>query len=407
MQHVVAASARQGLSNERSRAFEAKVETRSPGMDDSSADSSSVSAGGGRERALREQHAKWQVAVASAEWGLVRARVAWEELSKVHKRARELLGAALELHGRERGEEGTSEAHGRRIASERTGERRWGEIERFLALALPSMPEALQQGWLVGVEGSGEANVSFHGAPMGSSSDGAVGDAGRRGLKVSGWGAAGGDMDVGLDMKMLRLHVERLEAENEGLHAALLALERQMADNDAELDELEDELQELDEAREGRSTDVQNFAEAAGARSADPGGDKDEDKGGWKAFRNGRGGGAAGDVDAALRVEEMGADNGDHCLTAEGRLELEKELEDRREELDRERKLRAALEQVNLFADAPKHLACLYSTATSALLDKGTGRGQRPPAHLPNRSLAHTRTTTCPCTANCHASRLP
>jgi hypothetical protein len=412
MQHFVAASARQDLSNERSRAREAKVETRSLGMDDSSADSSSVSPGGGRDRTLREQHAKWQVAVASAEWGLVRARVAWEELSKVHKRARELLGAVLELHGREREDEGTSDAHGRRIDSERTGERRWGEIERFLVLALPSMPEALQQGWLVGVEGSGEANVSFHGAPLGSSSDGAVGDAGRRGLKVTGWGAAGGDMDVGLDMKMLRLHVERLEAENEGLHAALLALERQMEDKDAELDELEDELQDLDEAREGRSKGERYLAEAAGARSADPGEDKDEDKGGRKVLRNGPEGGAAGDVDAALRVEEMGADNHDHFLTAEGRLELEKELEDRTKELDRERKMRAALEQVNLFADAPKHLACLYST--SALLDDVTGRGQRPPAartraaaRLPNRSLAHTCSTTCSCTAHCHARRLP
>jgi hypothetical protein len=225
-------------------------------------------------------------------------------------------------------------------------------------------------------------------------------------------------MDVGLDMKMLQLHVERLEAENEGLHAALQALERQMKDKDAELDELEDELQDLDEAREGRSKDERYLAEAAGARNADPGEDKDEDKGGRKALRNGPGGGAAGDVAAALRVEEMGADNGDHFLTAEGRLELEKELEDRIEELDRERKMRAALEQVILFADAPKHLSCLYSTAKSALLDDGTGRGQRPTAcaHTRSRTLTqslagthmhNTCTTTCPCTAHCHARRLP
>ena len=337
-----AESARQESSNARD------VEARSPGMDDSSADSSSgVSGCDGRDRALQEQHAKWQVAVASAEWGLVRARVAWEELSKVHGRARELLGAVLELHGQECREGGASDAHGRRTASERASERRWGEVERFLGSPLPSMPEALREGWLVGAERSGEASAFGDSVPVASSSDGAAGDAGRGGmLKAPGWGAAGSDADVGLDMKMLRLHVERLEAENEGLHAAVLALERQVQEKDAELDELEHELEDLDEAREGRSETVQDLAEATSAHGAVA----SVENGGRRALRDHAEGGAAGDVDAAQvgRGKHLQVDNGDSFLAAENRLELEKALVERGEELQRERRLRAALEQVSL-----------------------------------------------------------
>lgn len=53
-----------------------------------------------------------------------------------------MLGTLLNLHGNGAGSDPET-------GIQRQAERKWAEVERFLGLAPPSLPEVLKDGWLV------------------------------------------------------------------------------------------------------------------------------------------------------------------------------------------------------------------------------------------------------------------
>ena len=226
----------------------------SPGSEASSQDSSSLVSGEGGEGA-REQTTKLQLAVASAEWALVRARVSWEELGSVHQRARDLMSSLLEFRCKSAGvgvgSAGESDKHGSK--HERAGERKWEEVERFLCLTPPSLPAALKEGGLLATDGvqHGGANCLLGGLGQGGLLPSKRGEAAGVGSgdkpRAKTPGGVGGETHAGLDTTMLRVHMERLEMENEKLHSAVVALEGQVEEQDVLLEDLEDELDTANE----------------------------------------------------------------------------------------------------------------------------------------------------------------
>ena len=88
---------------------------------------------------------------------------------KVHQRSRELLKSVYELCGRK--SEGPHSEEGRT----READRKWAEIERFLALVPPALPEVLKDGWCVGLGRAGGDGGRLGGA--GASNTAQDGDA--------------------------------------------------------------------------------------------------------------------------------------------------------------------------------------------------------------------------------------
>ena len=230
----------------------------SPGSEASSQDSSSLVSGEGGEGA-REQTTKLQLAVASAEWALVRARVSWEELGSVHQRARDLMSSLLEFRCKSAGvgigSAGENDRHGNEHGGkrERAGERKWEEVERFLCLTPPSLPAALKEGGLLATNGvqHGGASCLLGGLGQGGLLPSKQGEAEGVGSgdkpRAKTPGGVGGETHTCLDTAMLRVHVERLDMENEKLHSVVVALEGQVEEQDVLLEDLEDELDTANE----------------------------------------------------------------------------------------------------------------------------------------------------------------
>ena len=215
--------------------------TRRSSASSSSSPTESDTAAGGTGGGHKEEMSRLKISLASSEWALVRAGVAWEGLAAQNARARELLSALLSINKPD-DVQGRGQGRGRGVS------RKVEEVERFLAMAPPTLPEALQGCMLAAEGGAADQACRPPGYVLGG--------------EAAGAGAAGVDGEAALT----RIHVEALEAENSNLNSAVLVLQQQVARQDEQLVELEDLLEKATE--EHQAAEERERVSAERARTA-------------------------------------------------------------------------------------------------------------------------------------------